>query len=924
MSAILATHFLLAVLLPFLARRFGRAVFLLGAVPLLATVIWGTWHAPAILAGDPVVESLSWAPQIGLEVTFRVDAFGLLMLALVSGVGALIFTYARWYFHDGPDTGRLAGLLLAFGGAMTGLVVADNLLLLFLFWELTSITSFLLIGFDDRSAGARAAALRALLITGGGGLALLAGFVLLAQAGGSHSLSAILALAPRGPLVEVALILILLGAFTKSAQVPFHFWLPSAMAAPTPVSAYLHAATMVKAGVYLVARFAPAFADVGWWRPLVVAVGVATMLAGGWRALAQRDLKLLLAHGTTSQLGLMIALFGAGYPAATLAGAALLLAHGVFKAALFMVVGIVDHQAGTRDLARLTGLRHSLRAVFVVAVLAAASMAGLPPLAGFVAKEAAFEAFAGLATAPPGMLPVAGVVAGSALTLAYSTRFVWGAFARKTPPDLADEDAVAVVESPPAGLVAPAALLAAVAIGSGLIPALVSDVVVSGARALDTAVPGDPLVLWHGLNRALALSLLSMALGALLWRYRRQVAAFQARVALPFDGASLHDRWVRALVRFADVLTGRLQTGSLPMYLAVILGTVVVVPGMFLAGTTGARGDLVLVDRPMQIVVAALMVVATFVALRSARRMTAVLAVSMVGYGTAFLFIMQGAPDLALTQLLIETLLLVLFVLVLRHFPPTFPRRSTATWQITRIIASVAVGVFAALATLTAVSSRTEAAVSGEHLRRALPDAHGRNVVNVILVDFRAFDTFGEIVVLTVAALGVIGLVRAARRARPDPRTGGVAQPHAHPYRTSPILDGAVSMLFHTILMASLVLLVVGHDRPGGGFVGGLVAGAAFILVYLAGGTPLVRRAEPAAPELFLGAGITLAAATGALAWVTGGEFLEAILATVDVPGVGPVGLSSVLLFDIGVYLVVVGLVTALLHSAGHEETVSP
>jgi multicomponent Na+:H+ antiporter subunit A len=356
------------------------------------------------------------------------------------------------------------------------------------------------------------------------------------------------------------------------------------------------------------------------------------------------------------------------------------------------------------------------------------------------------------------------------------------------------------------------------------------------------------------------------------------------------------------------------------MYLTIILGTVVFAPGFFLLSASHLEPELLLVDRPMQLVVAALMVTATIVVLGTERRMTAVLAVSIIGYCTAFLFVIQGAPDLALTQLLIETLLLVVFVLVLRHLPATFSRRSTATWQFARIVVAAAVGLFTATATLLAVASRRDASIAGEYLQRALPEAHGRNVVNTILVDFRAFDTFGEILVLTVAALGVIGLVRAARKARREEHVGHRAH---QAYRPSPILSGAVSMLFHTILVASLVLLVVGHNRPGGGFIGGLVAGAAFILVYLAGGTPRVRRAEPAAPELFLGSGIMIGAVTGAAAWLGGGEFLQAMLATVNVPILGPITLSSVLLFDIGVYLVVVGLVIALLHSVGHEESLS-
>jgi multicomponent Na+:H+ antiporter subunit A len=915
MIALVACHFILATLLPLVSRRLGRRVFLLAGVPSAATVGWMLFHGPAILAGTPVFESVPWAPSIGFELQLRIDAFALLMIALVAGVGVLIFAYSRFYFHDGPELGRLAALLVAFAGAMLGLVVADNLLALFLFWELTSITSYLLIGFDDRSAAARASALRALLITAVGGLAMLAGFVLLAEQGGTYTLSELLARAPAGGTVEIALLLILLGAFTKSAQAPFHFWLPGAMAAPTPVSAYLHSATMVKAGVYLVARLAPVYAEVPFWRPLVITVGLVTMLIGGWRALAQRDLKLLLAHGTTSQLGLLVVLLGAGYEQATLAGATLLLAHGAFKATLFMVVGIVDHETGTRDLTRLSGWYRPLRTTFWVAAVAGASMAGLPPMAGFIAKEAAFEAFAH--SADPLQWIVAGVlVAGSTVTFAYTARFVWGAFAPKPAEELQLDRVVTEASAPSWMFLGPAALLAAASLLLGAFPGLMSGLVIAAAQALDPRVPDYPLALWHGLNLALALSAAAIAGGVVMWRLRHPIRAIQRMFHWPIEGARAHDWLVAQLLHVADIVTGRLQTGSLPMYLMVILTTAIAGPGFFLLVPDGLWQDVLLVDRPMQLPVALLIFAATAAAVRSDRRMVAVVAVSIVGYGVAFLFVIQGAPDLALTQLLVETLLLVLFVLVLRHLPPTFASKGTA-WQATRIALATAVGLFAGAVALVAASARTVPSISGEYLRRALPDGNGHNVVNVILVDFRAFDTFGEIVVLTVAALGVIGLVRAARRDRKRTVL------HEEPYRPSTILNGAVRILFHTVLLASLVLLVIGHDRPGGGFIGGLVAGAAFVFVYLAGGAPRVRRAEPASPELYLGAGVTLAALTGAAAWIAGREFLEALVLTVDLPLSGSIKLSSVFLFDAGVYLVVVGLVTALLRAAGGEETVA-
>jgi multicomponent Na+:H+ antiporter subunit A len=917
-TILLLFHLATALVAPRLSSFLGRRTFLVAALAPAATVAWAIVQAPGILGGAAVIETTPWAPALGLELSLRIDAFALLMVVLVSGIGVLIFVYSRWYFSDRPDVGRLASLLVAFAGAMLGLVVADNMLALFLFWEVTSITSYLLIGFDDRSAAARAAALRALLITAAGGLAMLGGFVLIAQQAGTYSLSQVLAGSPAGPLIEIALLLVLFGAFAKSAQVPFHFWLPGAMAAPTPVSAYLHSATMVKAGVYLIARLAPAFADVPLWRPLVIGVGLATMLVGGWRALAQRDLKLLLAHGTTSQLGLLVVLFGAGFAQATLAGAALILAHAAFKAALFMVVGIVDHATGTRDITRLDALHRPLRATFVVAAIAAASMAGLPPLFGFIAKEGAFAAFAGGAGGGWDGLVLAVLVVGAILTVAYSARFLWGAFASKPRAALAADHVAASISRPSWPFLAPAALLSLATVVCGLWPRVVSDLTLTSARALDPRVPETFLALWHGFNEPLVLSVVALAGGVLLFRGHRAVRAVRERFRLPFDGAWVHDQAVGLFLHVAGVVTGHMQTGSLPMYLLVILGTVLLVPGTILLTEIDLDLALPLVDRPMQLTIAVIVIMATAVAIGSPLRMVAVLAVGVVGYAVAAIFIVQGAPDLALTQLLIETLLLVLFVLILRHLPPTFRERSTGQWRVLRVVTSIGVGLFAAVATLTAGAARRADPVSVEYLGRALPEGDGRNVVNVILVDFRAFDTFGEILVLTTAALGVVGLIRAVRREREHHQAAGKGT--FQRYQPSFVLDTAVQLLFHTVLLFSVVLLVVGHDRPGGGFIGGLVAGAAFILVFLAGGEPAVRRAEPMPPELLLGSGITLAAAVGALGWIAGGEFLEAMVFAGHFPVVGAVKVGSVFVFDVGVYLVVTGLVMALLRSAGHEE----
>src|SRR6476620_8686737 len=437
---VLAVHFAVAAVAPFLFRRIGRnAFFALAAVP-AGSFVWLAFQHDAVYSdAGSITEVIPWIPGLQLELAFRMDALAWVMSLLVLGVGALVLVYCARYFKDKDDyLGGFGAQLLAFAGAMFGLVTADDLLLLFIFWELTTVLSYLLIGYARTRLSARRSALQALVVTTAGGLAMLVGLIMLGSTAGTYRISAILQMAPElvaGPAVAAAVVLVLVGAITKSALVPFHFWLPGAMAAPTPVSAYLHAAAMVKAGIYLVARLAPGFAGTAYWLPLVLGLGLATMLVGGYRALRQTDIKLILAYGTVSQLGFLTMVVGLGTPDAALAGLAMLLAHGLFKATLFLVVGIIDHQAGTRDIRKLSGVFRSSRALGIVAGIGAASMAGVPLLAGFVAKESVLEAFVHHATDPHsgpwGMVVLVGLVVGSILTFAYSARFMWGAFAVK-------------------------------------------------------------------------------------------------------------------------------------------------------------------------------------------------------------------------------------------------------------------------------------------------------------------------------------------------------------------------------------------------------------------------------------------------------------------------------------------------------------
>ncbi|CAN5450611.1 Na+/H+ antiporter subunit A [soil metagenome] len=747
-------------------RALGRRAFLVAALAPLAAFAWALVHAQAVLDGNAVRSSVGWVPSLGLALDLRVDGFSLLLVLLVTGIGTVVQLYASQYFSgDRAGLHRLAGLLLVFTAAMLGIVTAANLLGLYVAWELTSITSYLLIGWTDTDAKARASALQALLTTGAGGLAMLGGFVLIGQSAGTYDLAALAASPPTGTAVEVGLVLVLIGAFTKSAQFPFSAWLPGAMVAPTPVSAFLHSATMVKAGVYLIARLAPVFATQGIWRPLVVTVGLVTMLTGGWRALRQYDLKRILAFGTVSQLGFLVVLFGVGTPEATEAGVVLLLAHALFKACLFLVVGVIDHQAHTRDIRRLGVYGPGWLGPKVVAVVAGASMAGIPLLFGFVAKESAYEAFAHGGVLGSRVV-LAGLVLGSVLTFAYTARLLVGAFrpgpaAERVP--ASERQPVPPPPAPSLGFWLPAALLAAVTSVLGLVPGLASSLVSGAAQSLDPSVEPVHLALWHGFGLPLALSGVTIAAGVLLSIGGAAVARFQARVPHPVDGDAAYLGLVRGLNVVADRVTGFVQPGSLPVYTGVILLTSVLVPGVALL--SAPLPDLPpLVSGPGDWAAAGLIIVGGVAACVVRERMAAVLCLGAVGYGMALVFVLQGAPDLALTQVCIDTLGAVVFVLVLRHLPKNFNERPTVIGRTARLVVSALVGAFVFAFIVIAVGVRVEPPVSGEFLARSFDEGGGRNVVNVVVVDIRGFDTMGEITVLAVAAMGVYGLARLSRR----------------------------------------------------------------------------------------------------------------------------------------------------------------
>ena len=770
MFFLLTLHLVVGIGIVAAGRALGRRAFLVAAVAPLATVIWAAARASAVIDGEPVTESFAWVEQLGITIDLRLDAFALVMVALVSGIGLLICVYSLGYFsHDKPGLARLAGVLTLFAGAMLGVVLSDQLIALFIFWELTSVTSYLLIGNDDTNPRARAAALQAIFITGAGGLAMLAGLIIIGQAGGTYRISELLVDPPSGAVVNAGLVLVLIGAFTKSAQAPFSSWLPAAMVAPTPVSAYLHSATMVKAGVYLVARLAPMFALAGSWRALVLIVGATTMLVGGLRALRQHDLKLLLAYGTVSQLGFMMLLFGVGDYHIAEAGIVLILAHGAFKAALFMVVGIVDHETGTRDIRELHGFSSvpGWRVVKVVAVISAASMAGLPPLFGFIAKEKALDGYVEYGDFAGGTAALVVIVLASILTFAYSARFVLGIFG-----SFGERDRTVVsleAHAPSAVFVGPSVVLSIATVLFGIAPVLVDGLIEAATTTLYPGSEPKPVELFAGFNTALLLSAVIIACGIALTVLRAPVADLQSRASHGLRAVPSTEQGFLAVLRSISVVSTRVtatvQNGSLPIYLAVIMLTVTIVPLAAFASELDQLPQFV--ETPAHLALVAIMVAAGLGACIVRHRIAAALMLGAVGYAMAGLYVAQGAPDLALTQFSIETLSTVLFVLVLRFLPRSWRHRAPAIAAPMRIAVAGAIGVAVFVFALSASNARSdvdEPSMSEVMIENSLPKGKGANVVNVILVDFRGWDTMGEITVLLVAAIGAVSLARPGRR----------------------------------------------------------------------------------------------------------------------------------------------------------------
>ena len=932
MLSILLAHAVAALLAPLVVRRFGRnGFFPLSLVPLISLgwVIdkWGT------------VETLhiTWAPGLSMDIDFRFDALSAIMAVLVLGVGTLILIYCARYFNDDePRLGIFAAEMVAFAGAMFGLVTSDNMLLLYMFWELTTVLSFLLVGHYAERATSRRAATQALLVTTAGGLAMLVGMIVLGQAGGSYNLSDLVASPPTGWLPSVAIVLILIGALSKSAIVPLHFWLPGAMAAPTPVSGYLHAAAMVKAGIYLVARLAPGYADSPPWRITIISLGLLSMILAGWRAMRAYDLKLVLAFGTVSQLGFMMVLVGLGTRDAALAGMTMVVAHAMFKAALFMVVGIIDHTTGTRDLRKLAHLGKTAPALAIIAALAAASMAGLPPLLGFVGKEAALESV--LETDVLGhwssIAVITVIVMGSILTVGYSIRFIWGAFGRKTLSK--PSPAVSKMHAPSWLFLFSPGLLAVAGLAAGILSPQLEKLLTPYSTTLPAGPHADyHLALWHGVNTPLLLTCVVIAGGFALYIAQRQISRLHFEHPPLGNADRIYDATLRGMDTISMRLTGVTQRGSLPRTQSTILATLVVVPLVLLIIDTDTGVNLRLWDSPIQLTIALMMIAAAIAATVMRNRLAAVILVGLTGYGSGVLFALHGAPDLALTQFLVETLTLVIFVLVLRKFPAEIDESKAIGFKLPRALLAGAVGI-----TITAIAAYAVNARNTRPIYELLPDAaytigNGKNVVNVLLVDIRAWDTLGEISVLLVAATGVASLVFRNRRFGIAPRVSDAPSlivdkaaastdttwlrggDLIDPRHRSLVLEVTTRLVFPTIMVLSIYFFFSGHNAPGGGFAGGLTAGLALVLRYLAGGRYELGEAVPIDAGKILGLGLALSAGTAITSLFLGAPALSSAVFEFTLPLIGHVKLVTALFFDLGVYLIVVGLVLDVLRSLG-------
>ncbi|MDM0113554.1 monovalent cation/H+ antiporter subunit A [Variovorax sp. J22R133] len=937
----------LAALLPSDARN--RESTLAGLVA-LGCAIQMAWLFPGIANGNVIRQEITWIPALGLNLIFRLDGFSWLFSMLVLGIGALVVLYARYYMSPSDPVPRFFSFFLAFMGSMMGVVLSGNIVQMVVFWELTSLFSFLLIGYWHHRRDARRGARMALTVTGAGGLCLLAGVLLLGRMAGSYELDEVLASGKAiqaHPLYLTMLVLVLLGAFTKSAQFPFHFWLPRAMAAPTPVSAYLHSATMVKLGVFLLARLWPVLSGTEAWFWLVGGAGAITLLLGGYVAMFQRDLKALLAYSTISHLGLIVLLLGLNSPLAAVAAVFHVMNHATFKASLFMAAGIIDHESGTRDIRKLSGLIKLMPITGTLAIIASASMAGVPLLNGFLSKEMFFAETVFIDANPwvDVALPFIATLAGM-FSVAYSLHLSVDVFFG---PPCGDE-VPRKPHEPPHWMRVPVELLVLICLVVGVAPAWSVGPLLAAAASpvVGGELPDYSLALWHGFNLPLAMSFVALAGGAIIYFVQRRMRAHGWLEVTPllhrFDGQRLFENMLARLSetgrRGRRMLgTRRLQMQLLIMVLLAIAGACA---SLWFAPASRGNAELIAFS-PMFAMTWVIGATCAVAAAWQAKfhRLASLMLASAAGLVCCITFIWFSAPDLALTQLVVEVVTTVLILLGLRWLPlrkateqPVGVRLRRWARRSRDLLTAGAAGTGMAALSWLMMTRPFPQSISGFFLEHALPDGGGTNVVNVMLVDFRGFDTFGEITVLGIVALTVYALLRRFRpaiesmalppqqRAQPDDGSSDLVNPRlAHDTAVGYLMVPAVlvRLLLPLSVLVSVYFFMRGHNQPGGGFVAGLVMSVALLLQYIVSGTEWVEEHLRIYPRRWIAVGLLLALATGGGAVVLGYPFLTTHTAHLHVPVLGELHVPSALFFDMGVFTLVLGATMLILTALAHQ-----
>ena len=929
----------------FRANALNTEAYLAGAVALIATLLVIATYS-RVVGGGVVEYKVAWIPELGLAFKLRMDGFAWVFALLITGIGFLVVLYARYYMLPADPVPRFFSFVLAFMGAMLGIVLSGNLIQLVFFWELTSLISFLLIGYWHQNAQARDGARMALIITSAGGLCLFAGVLILGHIVGSYDLDRVLAsgAAIRShPLYIPALVLILIGALAKSAQFPFHFWLPHAMAAPTPVSAYLHSATMVKAGVFLLIRLWPALGGTSEWLWLVASAGLVTYIFGAFSAVFQQDLKGLLAYSTISHLGLITLLIGLDTPLGQVAAIFHIMNHATFKASLFMAAGIIDHETGTRDIRRLSGLWRFMPITASLATVATAAMAGVPLLNGFLSKEMFFAETIEVHdnSLVDQALPYIVTVA-SMFTVAYSLRFIHDVFFGPSP-----EGLPRTPREPPFLMRLPAELLVLACVVVGIIPAMtIGPLLETAVRAvLGSVIPSYNLAVWHGFTPELLMSLVAIAGGAATYALLHSYLRVNEGPPLlrHIKGRRIFERFlVTVSWRLARRLESLLGTRRLQPQLQ-LLACAALAAGLVpvYARGIGTEESARMAFDSVFVIVWAVGIACALAAAYQAKfhRLAALVLLGGAGLATCISFVWLSAPDLALTQLVVECVTTVLLLLGLRWLPKRLQFGSAGTaasgirWYRARDFA-IAVAAGSGLAALSyAVMTRSQPDnIAGFFVENAYAQGGGANIVNVILVDFRAFDTFGEITVLGIVALTIYALLRRFRPAIesipvPEQQRSQDIYDDAHPNRRRgdtvksvmavPALMTAI--LFPVIGAVAAFLLLRGHDLPGGGFVAGVTMAVAFIVQYIAHGTIWVETRLRILPIRWMGIGLLLAFSVGAAAWLFDRPFLTSSFSYVQIPLIGSVPLASALLFDLGVFALVVGATVLMLIAIAHQ-----